>query len=316
MSIKLLPLDNMLQKVLTEKNLEEKLSTIIGDMEQEFIFSTMGIFLKVPNMEIYRFKIGRNLSHTFSKNTIFTQADPLITELMSLEMIDMKYPGQYMFEKDYSHLLIAPIFFQKELLGFVFTDKEENYFDQAEITKFHFYASIMSLSVTISKQQDVLDQHRDLFEYYRVYNHKAFMQQASVVFSMMDRYKRYLSLVIFEVGNMKKLLRTHSEMKVEKMMEAICNSFQNNLRESDLVGKMSKSRIAILLPETTEKDSIITIKRINQKIQEIDLVSSSKIGWGIKSRDDKTENVEMMLKEAEAAAQESHHKKKSEIMTA
>ena len=99
MSIKLLPLDNMLQKVLIEKNLEEKLSTIIGDMEQEFNSSTLGIFLKVPNMEIYRFKIGRNLSHTFSKNTIFTQADPLITELAKLELIDMKYPGQYMFEE-------------------------------------------------------------------------------------------------------------------------------------------------------------------------------------------------------------------------
>ncbi|HPR18639.1 MAG TPA: diguanylate cyclase [Candidatus Cloacimonadota bacterium] len=310
----IIPFETMMRELLGNRSVEENLNVIIKNMEEEFTFSSLGVFLKVPNMEMYGFKIGRNLSSNFSKNTIYTIADPLIEELASFNLLEMKYPGRYLFETDYSHLLIAPLYIDDKLLGFLFMDKKEEVFEQSEIIKFRAYAALMSLVREIDILQNDPEHNTDLFAYFRVYNRLSFLQQIGVIFPMTKRYNRYLSLIIVQIANFKKLLRSNGELKAEKMVEAICASFQSDLRESDLVGKMAKDQIAILLPETSGNNAVITANRIMTKIKDIELVKSCKIGWGISTSIETTESIEEMYKSAEAAAKESYGKKKSQII--
>lgn len=306
--------EKMITELQQNNTLEEKLSLIISYLDSILDFSSLGIFYKIPHMELYRYKTGRNLSHSFAKNTFFSPADPLIEELTDLKLLEMKYPGRYIFEKDYSHLLIAPIHIQNKLLGFVFIDKEEGFFDQEEISKFRSTISIISLVSEICLQQKELEQHKEMYEFFKIYNRKAFIQQLEIIFSMMKRYNRYLSLIVLDIGNYNKILRMHGEVNVKKLVENICLNLRSNLRESDMVGLLAENKISVLLPETSEKNSLITINRLVSKIEDIALIQSCKIGWGVSSKLEETNSYEMILKNAEQAARESL-KKKSQVIS-
>lgn len=306
--------NSLLKDLLISENSDDHIEKIVKNMSKEISFDSLGIFTKIPNMELFRFNFGHNISQSFSTNTIFTHADPLIQDLMNFEMIDMKYPGQYMFEREYSHLLISPLHYQKQLMGFIFADKEEGYYSEIELDEFNTYASLIIMFMQLSNQQKELLQHKDMYEYFRVFNKNAFMQQAEIVFAMMNRYNRYLSLIIFEIGNIKKILRSQGEMKLEKMIESICDRLQDNLRSSDIVGKMSNHCVAILLPETSGKNSIITVNRIKDKLNDIAGIDHCKIGWGINSRNESSKSFDDIFTHAKEAAKQSYKKKKSEIV--
>lgn len=305
---------NLFNDVLNVCSVDDNLTKIIEEMKHELPYESLGVFIKIPNMDIFRYKYGKNISETFSKNTIFTVADPLIQELINLKPIDMKFPGQYLFEHEYSHLLIAPIIYRKKLKGFIFIDREEGYFEKNDVHKLKAYSGIISYIIRISRIEEELNQHKDDYEYFMVYNRTSFIQKSALVFSMMKRYNRYLSLAIIKIGNYKKVLRTHKDLKTERLIENICTSFQQDLRQSDLVGLLAKDEIAVLLPETSAKNSVITLNRLRKKIENIDHIKTCKIGWGIRTLADTDKSIDDIIENARKAAFDSYKNSKSEIV--
>lgn len=314
MGLNIIPFDILLASLQQRRPIEENLSSIVRNMEEEFEFSSLGIFLKVVKSDIFRLKIGRNLSHTFAKNTIFTQGDPLIKELMNFELMDIKYPGRYMFEKEYSHLLISPIFYHEQLMGFLFLDKEENYFEVAEMTKFEIFASLISLVVTTDTLNEEIELHKDIYESTRIYHLPAFKRNAEITFSILQRYNRYLSIAVMKLANHKSILRTFGEKKTAEMMNQISTLLQKDLRDSDIIGRLSNDTFTILLPETPSKNAALTVERLDDKINKLPFMKSSSLGWGISSKTDETESFDSLLKSAEEAAVESTRKRNKKII--
>ncbi|MCF7792693.1 MAG: diguanylate cyclase [Candidatus Cloacimonetes bacterium] len=314
MNLNIAKYSKMYNDVLNVCSVEENLTRIIENVKIELPFQSLGVFIKIPNMDIFRYKFGENISKQFAKSTIFTVADPLIQELTNLKPVDMKFPGQYMFEHEYSHLLIAPILYRKKLKGFIFVDKEEGYFEKNDVHKLKAYSGIISFIIRVSRIEEELNQHKDNYEYFMVYNRPAFIQKSALVFSMMKRYNRYLSLAIFKIGNYKKVLRVIKELKTERFIENVSTSFQHDLRQSDLVGLLAKDEIAILLPETSAKNAVITLNRLRKKIQDVDHIKTCKIGWGIRTLCDADKNIDDIIENAEKAAFESYKNSKSEIV--
>ncbi len=313
MTFKLLKFDALLNELLQKRPLEENLSKIIRDIEDEFEFLTLGIFLKVPKSETYRLKIGRNLSHNFAKNTIFTESNPIIKELMNFKLIDIHHPGKYKFEKNYSHLLVIPLNYKEHLLGFFFIDKKNGVFESEEMTKVCTYASIISIVVQIFRQNEEIEQHSGLYEIARVYSYKPFLNRAEIIFSMMARYKRELSAAVMKIDNFENIIRTIGEHETTDLMKKIAYIIKNDLRETDLIGKLHNDTFGILMPETSEKNCLNTINRVNVKIMDLPIIKVCKIRWGIVFKNDNIKKIDQLLKFAEKAAFDSTRKTEGNI---
>lgn len=316
MGMNIITFEILMGGLLNRRPIEEDLSAIVRNIEEEFVFSSLGLFLKVAKSDIFRLKIGRNLSHTFAKSTIFTSGDPLINELMDFQPLEIKYPGRYMFEKEYSHLLIAPLFYQEELLGFLFLDKEENFFEISEITAFKIFASLISLVVANDMMTKEIDQHRDFYETLQIYSMKAFQKNAEMVFSISRRYNREFVLAVMKLANHKNILRTFGEKKTNEMMNSIATFLQKDLRQADIIGRLDKDSFVIAMPETSTKNGIVTIQRLDDKINKLALMKSSTLGWGLKDNSDTAADLEMLIKAAEEAASESTRKGNKKIIIA
>ena len=308
MELNIIPFDTLLADLQQKRSLEENLDMIVNVMEKELEFSSLGVFLKIAKSDIFRLMAGRNLSSAFSKNTIFTEGDPLIEELMKLKLLDIKYPGRYLFEKDYSHLVICPIFHHDQLLGFAFLDTESENFSKTEISKFRIFASLLSMVVALDEQNNEILQHNKIFESTSIFDPKIFYGSAEKTYSMMNRYNRYLSLAIMKLINHRSFLRNFGEKKTEEMMISISNLLQKDLRDSDIISRLNNDTIAILMPETTKKNALLTVQRINNNICKLPFMKSSSLGWGITTKTENTATFDDMLKIAEGAAIETTRK--------
>ncbi|MDA3814439.1 MAG: diguanylate cyclase [Candidatus Cloacimonetes bacterium] len=313
MGFNLLSFDDMLRNLLKKQELEEHLSHIIRNIEDEFDFQSMGVYLKVPNSEIFRMKISRNISHKFAKNTIFTKNDPMIKEIMNFKLLDVHFPGRYKFEKEYSHLLVHPLNQNDELLGFMFIDKFNEEFESEEMTKIKLFASIISLIVQLYLQSNELEQHRGIYEAANIYSYKAFVEKSNVIFSMMKRYDRYLTIAVIKIENFKNIIRTIGEHETNDLITKIAYIIQNDLRETDIIGKIHEDTIAVLMPETSSKNGSITINRVNDRIMKLPKINVCRIDWGIASKDDNIKSAQKLIKFAEQAANDSYRKEEGNI---
>lgn len=313
MEFNLLSFDNLLSGLLTKQELEEHLSHVIRYIEDEFDFQSMGIYLKVPNSDIYRMKISRNTSYTFAKNSIFKNNDPMLEELMHFKILDIKSPGRYIFEKEYSHLLVLPLYHNDELLGFIFIDKHNEVFEIEEMTKIKSYASIISLIVQLDLQSNEIEQHRGIYVSEKIYSFKAFLERSEVIFSMMKRYKRHLAIAVIKIENCKNIVRTIGEDKTNDLLKQISHIIKNDLRETDIIGKIRKDSFAVLMPETSSENGIITVNRVNERIMKLPMLKICKICWGIANKDDNIDNAEDLIKFAEHAADDSNRNENSNI---
>ena len=62
------------------------------------------------------------------------------------------------------------------------------------------------------------------------------------------------------------------------------------------------------MPETSEKNGLITVNRVNVKILDLPIMKVCKIGWGIVNKGEKIKTIEEFLKLAEKAAFDSIRK--------
>jgi len=313
MEFNLLSFDNLLSGLLTKQELEEHLSHVIRYIEDEFDYQSMGIYLKVPNSDIYRMKISRNISYTFAKNSIIKIDDPLLKELRHFKILDIKSPAKYTFEKEYSHLLVLPLHHNDELLGFIFIDKYKEVFEIEEMTKIKSYASIISLIVQLDLHCIEIEQHRGIYVSEKVYSFKAFLERSEVIFSMMKRYKRHLAIAVIKIVNCENIVRTIGENKTNDLLKQISHIIKNDLRETDIIGKIHKDSFAVLMPETSNEKGIITINRVNERIMKLPMIKICKICWGIAEKDDNIDNAEDLIKFADHAAQDSNKNEESNI---
>jgi diguanylate cyclase (GGDEF)-like protein len=298
-------MESLLRSLQNKQPLEESLSKIVREIDSTFDFQSMGIFLKVPDSEIYRLKIGRNISHTFSKTTIFTTGDQMMSDLSHFTPLDIIPPGVYIMEHDYSHLLIHPLFYTDVLFGFVFIDKEEGLFGEDDMRRFHTFSSLISLIVNIYHQKAEIDSHRDLIERTRVYNYKPFMSRAELMFSLMRRYQRDLTVCVLKIDNYENLQRLVGKNKTGDIVQHIVNVFQRSMRSSDLVGRIYKDMFAVFMPETTIKNCHTIVERLQLQILNDKLMSNSILGWGIVQDNEEMKSVSQFIHLGEKAAFES-----------
>ncbi|MBN1326678.1 MAG: sensor domain-containing diguanylate cyclase [Candidatus Cloacimonetes bacterium] len=307
--------EKTLTDLLKDNNLEENLSKIIRNMEKEFDFQSLGIFLKNFKTNIYRLKISRNLSHSFEKNTVFHECDKLISHLKPLKLLDY-YPSTSdvpMFEKSFSHLLVVPLHNNRELLGFIFIDRESGNFDQEEISKLNIFSVLISLGFSLVNNRHDIEQLIDRDELTQLYNHRSFMDRTEKVLSQAKRYKRDLTLLILKLDNFENVIRTIGKDNTDDLIKSIALILEKNLRDTDIIGRIYKDTFAVAMPETHENVSMIAIFRLDEKILELPLMNNYKIGWGVVESNESVLDLSDLINKATEAAFESCRKTEENV---
>lgn len=305
MDLNLVKFESLLQELKQDKSLEKNLSIIIRAIELEFQFQSMGLFLNSPKERAFRLKIGRNVSHTFSKQAVYHYDHPLLKKLQDLRDEHYYDPQKQKMERDFSHLIIIPLHNNRELFGFFFMDRAEGHFNPEEVTKLNIFASIISLGVNMNDLREHLEQVKVIDEITRIYAYPSFIERASFIFSLMKRHRKNFILAVFKVNDFNELLRTYGKVKINQTAKEIGDILLNNLRTSDLAGKLFKDTIAVVMPETDLEGAMKVLERIDSYICSLDIMSPDNYVWGIAMMKDNVKDIHQLLHNAEEAAFEA-----------
>ncbi|MBN1949169.1 MAG: diguanylate cyclase [Candidatus Cloacimonetes bacterium] len=307
-------LDLLLSDLLTRKNLEENLSMIIRSLEPEIEFQSLGIFLRTKTGGNFRFKIGRNLSHNFDKNILFHPHDPLIQDLDKLKPLSVKEKQKYKFEHEFQHLLIFPLYNNRELLGFFFMDKSQADFSDQEFQIIHIHSSIISLIISLHEQRMSIEQYHLLDDLTGFLNHRAFLERGENLLSQMRRYKRQLTMCVLKIDNYENLLRTVGKENCDDLIRKMAEVLKQGLRDSDLLGVLYRDAVGILLPEIDAHTALIPILRLDGSLRQLPLLENNHLGWGLAEINRQITHIDELVSLAMDAAFESTRKLEDNII--
>jgi diguanylate cyclase (GGDEF)-like protein len=313
MDYKLVEFDRLLQEIQIKEPLEYNLEKIIHDMESELVFQSLGVLLKLPSFTNFELVNSRNLSESFKHNFFIDRNDAIIKKLLEHNSIILKDCDEFKLEKDYSELMISPLHYKKKLFGFFFIDKSEGVFTREEITKIEMFVSIISMQILIFMQQYEIEKLKKFDEVTGVYTNFSFMEQGNFLLTQMNRYHRYLTLILLKIEHYDELKKNKSQPVLDVLRRKITTALRSDLRESDIMGMIDESIFAILMPETSVSIIYQAVVRLNDVILQIPEMDGTTISWGISGKDEQTTTIGDLLKYATSALQESEAKKDDKI---
>ncbi len=304
MPIKLLRYVQMMKSLLEYNTLQECLSLIVRDMESEYKFLILGIFLKNEMTQTFRLKIGRNLSHSFQKRTEFSLGHPLINRLEKLETIADVKPDEIDFDKPCKNLVIFPLHYRGELRGFLFMDKDK--YEEDELIKMEIFASLISLVVQIHSQESLIDRMNQFDALTGLLVYRSFLERTEIAFAQAKRYKNNLSLVVLKVNRYHDLYRKHGNVEADRIFTSIATILKGGLRVMEILGFIHPDTFLILLPENKYEDNQYVIKRLEKMILDRnDKLSPELLAWGVSNYSDELKNVERFITNTEECAFEA-----------
>ena len=138
---------------------------------------------------LFHIKAHKHLSPTFIKNHICKDSDKIVHSLQSFQ--SLRYSDNRMcFEYIATDLIIFPLYYHVDLIGFVFIDRQKDYFSDYEIEKINVYCSLLSLILKIKQLQLELEQTNEMDSNTGFYNHKGFIKNCIKKHAVLARYNR------------------------------------------------------------------------------------------------------------------------------
>ncbi|NNJ09262.1 diguanylate cyclase [Chloroflexales bacterium ZM16-3] len=122
-------------------------------------------------------------------------------------------------------------------------------------------------------------------------NRRHFFDVATHEIERTDRYKRPVSLIIFDIDNFKAVNDTYGHLAGDAVLSDIAMRCRKDLRDIDIVARFGGEEFVGLLPETTYEGAILVAQRLRERISSCPIESdagpiSITISIGVDSYDD------------------------------
>ena len=114
-----------------------------------------------------------------------------------------------------------------------------------------------------------------------VANSRAFHDYAKLELMRAKRVGYPLTLLYLDLDNFKTINDTHGHGAGDELLMKIGRALKGALRATDLVGRLGGDEFAILLPDTTEEQATIVIRKIEQTVSRETHAMESTVGVSI-----------------------------------
>ncbi len=96
-----------------------------------------------------------------------------------------------------------------------------------------------------------------------LYNRRYFDETLSDHVAAAKRYKRDLSLVMFDLDNFKQINDTEGHLAGDNVLRRFADILKSTARKADIVCRYGGDEFAIILPETGKGDALKFLERVN-----------------------------------------------------
>ncbi|MBI5639532.1 MAG: diguanylate cyclase [Nitrospirae bacterium] len=101
-----------------------------------------------------------------------------------------------------------------------------------------------------------------------LYNSRYFYKQLDLEILRSNRYGHSFSLILFDIDNFKQLNDTHGHQAGDDVLNELARILKNVSRETDIVVRYGGEEFIIILPNTSEEDTINLANRIRMAVEQ------------------------------------------------
>jgi len=105
-----------------------------------------------------------------------------------------------------------------------------------------------------------------------LYNHRYFQEAMEREFERSKRYKRDLSLIMFDIDHFKKINDTNGHLVGDRVLTAISRATERSVRDSDIIARYGGEEFAVILPETDFNSAKVVAERLRRDIENLEAV--------------------------------------------
>ncbi len=102
----------------------------------------------------------------------------------------------------------------------------------------------------------------------QVWNKRYFEEALEREYNRARRYKRTLSLVLFDIDHFKRINDTHGHLAGDNILRELAGSVRPKLRREDLLARVGGEEFGILLPEIALEGARITAQKVRRIVEE------------------------------------------------
>ena len=97
-------------------------------------------------------------------------------------------------------------------------------------------------------------------------NRRFFLEKAEMELMRVQRYKRSLSVMIYDLDNFKNINDTYGHPFGDKVLKKVADITKDTFREVDMFGRLGGEEFAVMVPETNLQGAIIAAERFRKAI--------------------------------------------------
>ena len=143
----------------------------------------------------------------------------------------------------------------------------------------------------------------------RLFEHQYFHKLCQLELERAKRYQRPMTLLVIHLQNLKQIEKEQGETALSKVEMGIATMLRQQLRQQDIIGRVSGNDFGVLLPETGVNEAQIVVHRLKSVPVEQELtgeqqggkviieVGLASLALGAKSKDVAAE-LDLMFKKA------------------
>lgn len=169
------------------------------------------------------------------------------------------------------------------IAGFITKFDSDYTTDSILVTSWNATVMLMvffTVSSLLFKLRDALKQEQELARTdgtTGVANKRLFFELAGLEVKKAHRYRHPLTIIYLDIDDFKTINKNLGRQMVDKLLHTAAQSLVNNLRETDIIGRIGEDEFAILLPGSGYEPSHTVIYRVQTQLIE----AMEENEWGV-----------------------------------
>lgn len=152
-------------------------------------------------------------------------------------------------------------------------------------------------------------------------NRRVFFEKATNELLRVERYKRSLSVMLYDIDNFKRINDTYGHPFGDVVLRHVAEITKQTFREVDMFGRIGGEEFAVMVPETNLEGAITAAERFRKAIEELEIKAENgdivklTISLGVSMYPSNGCDLLTLIKAADIALYQAKHNGKNQIAT-
>ncbi len=201
----------------------------------------------------------------------------------------------------------VPLIVHSRMIGLLAVDGRHPFqFSEADIELVSAFADQVAMAIENARLFDAVQRMAIIDELTGLYNRRHFMKLAHIEFERARRYKRQLSVMMFDIDHFKKVNDTYGHMFGDQVLAAIGALCRQRMRDIDPIGRYGGDEFVAMVLEADLKQAREVGERLRTQVEQLIFDHPAgevrvTISVGVAEQDHNTSDLDALIAQADQA---------------